>query len=151
MNLYTGSYRPTDVDMCAFLDDVDRETLKELGFAHLQGDHFAYTFPDGQRWWLEFPSHRVDGEVVRMPLDEEETLEVISLESLILDRVLQATDDTDITFDEAVRLCLAVLEDADWERVETQVAQRDSVAPRLRIRDMCDRAITTVRPQTEID
>ena len=145
MNLHTGSYRPTDVDMCAYLNEADRKTLKELGFEHLQGDHFAYAFSDGQRWLLEFPSSQVDGEVTRIQLDGEEVLEVISLESLIVDRVLQATDGTQVTFDEAVRLCFAVFERAAWQRVEADVAERNSLQPGLRIQDTYERILNAVR------
>lgn len=35
VNLHTGSYRPTDIDMCAYLDHADRESLTNLGFHHL--------------------------------------------------------------------------------------------------------------------
>lgn len=145
VNLHTGSYRPTDVDMCAYLNETDRETLKELGFEHLQGDHFAYTFSDGQRWLLEFPSAQVDGDVTRIDLDGEEVLEVISLESLILDRVLQATDGTTVTFDEAVRLCFAVFEQAAWQQVEAKVSERNSLEPGLRIQGTYQRIMTAVR------
>lgn len=133
VNLYTGSYRPTDVDMCARLDDEDRRALGEVGFEHLQGDHFAYTFADGQRWLLEFPESSVDGEVSEIELDAKETVYVISLESLVVDRVTQATDGFAVTFDEAVRLCVAVYPDADWQLVEADLRHRDGLRPTLRL------------------
>ncbi len=36
VNLHTGSYRPTDIDMCALLDASDRQALVELGFTNSQ-------------------------------------------------------------------------------------------------------------------
>jgi hypothetical protein len=125
VNLHTGSYTPTDVDLCAYLDDADRASLRALGFRHLQGDHFEFTFPDGETWPVEFPDSRVDGTVISVRLDPDETLDVISLESLIVDRLLQATDGARVTFDDAVRLVAATLTHADWETVEEDVKRRE--------------------------
>lgn len=63
VNLHTGSYRPTAVDMCAYLDVADRESMRAVGFENLQGDHFAYTFGDGEHWLIGFPDSQVDGDV----------------------------------------------------------------------------------------
>jgi hypothetical protein len=131
VNLHTGSYRPTDIDMCAYLNKEDRLMLKDLGFDHRHGDHFAYTFGDGETWLLEFPASQVDGDVTSIRLTSDEILQVISLESLIVDRVLQATDGTGVTFDEAVRLCVAVMESADWDRVKVDVLERGQLQPGL--------------------
>lgn len=38
VNLHTGSYRPTDIDLCAFLDQSDREGLFGIGIRNIQGD-----------------------------------------------------------------------------------------------------------------
>lgn len=142
VNLHTGSYRPTDVDLCAFLDENDRKALEELGFRHLGGDHFEYDFADHERWLLEFPDRVVDGQISRIALDEQEILDVIRLESLIVDRVLQATDQTGTTFDEAVRLCVAVFEKTDWDWVDREVGRRDSAEPGLALRDMYAKVMT---------
>jgi len=136
VNLHTGSYRPTDVDMCAFLDQNDREALEELGFRRLQGDQFEYTFADGERWLLEFPDRVVDGQISRIALDDQEILEVVRLESLIVDRVVQATDKTSTMFDEAVRLCVAVFEKTDWAWVDREIKRRDSNEPALGLGDV---------------
>lgn len=145
VNLYTGSYRPTDVDMCAHLGPVDRESLVEVGFNHDRGDHFSYTFSDGERWLIEFPDTRVDGDVMTVRLDDEERLDVISLESLVVDRVLQATDGTTVTFDEALRLVVASFEDADWSQIETEVAERARLAPMLRLESVYERIVAEAR------
>ena len=145
VNLHTGVYKPTDVDLCAYLDDDDRTELAHLGFKHLQGDHFLYTFRDGEKWPVEFPGSLVDGDVMNVALDSEEILTVISTESLVLDRIRQATDRTGVTFDEAVRLCRAVKETADWALVERQVNTEDRQAPSLRLRETYDRVLATAR------
>jgi hypothetical protein len=131
VNLYTGLYQPTDVDMCARLDNEDRLALVQVGFDGLRGDHFRYTFTDGQAWLLEFPEAVVDGDVGEIELDSEERVRVITLESLIVDRVTQATDGGGVTLDEAVRLCVAVYDDADWKKVEADIRVRDQLRPRL--------------------
>jgi hypothetical protein len=134
VNLHTAVYKPTDVDLCAYLDEEDRTQLDRLGFKHLQGDHFLYTFRDGERWPVEFPDSVVDGDVMHVSLDADEVLVVISTESLVLDRIRQATDRTDVTLDEAVRLCRAVKDTADWALIARKVNEEDHQAPLLGLR-----------------
>ena len=145
VNLHTGSYRPTDVDLCAYLDQGDRASLKSLGFRHLQGDHFEYVFADGQKWLLGFPDRQVDGEVSEIRLDQEETLDVISLESLVVDRMVQATDGTRITFDEAVRLCVATFEKTDWSSVEQEISRREAKRSISGLRQTYERVMIRTR------
>jgi hypothetical protein len=135
VNLHTAVYKPTDIDLCAYLDTEDRTELDRLGFKHLQGDHFLYTFEDGEKWPVEFPDSVVDGDVMHVYLDDEEVLTVISTESLVLDRLRQATDRTDVTFNEAVRLCRAVRDTADWALIEAKVNEEDRQAPLLQLRE----------------
>lgn len=145
VNLHTGSYRPTGVDMCAFLDGSDRQTLVELGFSNSQGDHFEYQFEDGELWLLEFPDSQVDGDVSMIQLSDEDTLAVISRESLIVDRLLQATDGTTITFEEAVRLCVVTYRTTNWSWVSTEIGRRGSLEPGLGLSDVFDRVLHKVR------
>jgi hypothetical protein len=145
VNLHTGSYRPTDIDMCAYLDTADRESLTTLGFHNLQGDHFEYTFPDGERWLLEFPDSQVDGSISVIELGDSEMLNVISLESLIVDRVLQATDGASGTFEEAVRLCVATYRFADWPAVQREIQKRDSAETLLGLHETYTRVLHRTR------
>lgn len=145
VNLHTGSYKPTDVDLCAYLDQDDRTELDSLGFKYVQGDHFIYTFRDGEKWPVEFPDSVVDGDVMLVSLDDDEVLTVISTESLVLDRVRQATDRTSVTFEEAVRLCLAVRGTADWMLIERQVNEEDRQTPFLRLRETYERVLAQTR------
>jgi hypothetical protein len=80
------------------LDERDRTELNRLGFKQLQGDHFLYTFRDGEKWPVEFPNSVVDGDVMHVSQDAGEVLAVISTESLALDRVRLAADRTHVTF-----------------------------------------------------
>lgn len=145
VNLHTASYKPTDIDLCAYLDENDREELDGLGFEHIQGDHFMYTFRDGEKWPVEFPDSVVDGDVMRIALDGDEMLTVIDTESLVLDRIRQATDRTDVTFDEAVRLSRAVMETADWDIIESKVREEDRKAPRLHLLRTFEMIVTQAR------
>jgi hypothetical protein len=141
VNLHTSVYKPTDIDLCAYLDEEDRTQLDRLGFKHLQGDHFLYTFRDGEKWPVEFPDSVVDGDVMHVSLDADEVLVVISTESLVLDRIRQATDRTDVTFNEAVRLCRAVKETADWALIENTVEAEDRQTPLLRLRETYEKVL----------
>lgn len=148
VNLHTGSYRPTDIDMCAYIDQSDRNALVGLGLRHTQGDHFAYEFDDGEVWLVEFPDTQVDGDISTIHLSPDDHLSVISRESLIVDRLLQATDQTGVTFDEAVRLCVAVYQEADWEWVGNEIGSRDLVEPGLGLEAMFARVLDEVRSLT---
>lgn len=141
VNLHTAVYKPTDIDLCAHLDEEDHAELDRLGFKQLQGDHFVYTFRDGEKWPVEFPGSVVDGDVMQVLLDVGEVLTVISAESLVLDRVRLATDRTDVTFSEAVRLCRAVKATADWALIESLVDEEDRRTPLLQIRDTYRRVL----------
>ncbi len=149
VNLHTGSYRPTDVDMCAFLDATDRQALVELGFINSQGDHFEYQFEDGELWLLEFPDSQVDGDTELIDLSSEDQLTVIRKESLVVDRLLQATDGSRITFEEAVRLCVVVYASANWPWVESEIDRRDSLEPGLHLPATLARVMEEVRTRLE--
>lgn len=133
VNLHTGVYRPTDIDMSAFLDARDREALEEIGFRHFQGDHFVVTMADGEVWPVEFPTSSVDGQIQEIEMAPGETIKVITLESLMIDRLIQATDRTGVTEEEAVRLGLATAPDMKWAEVIRELRLRDSAEPGLRL------------------
>ncbi len=145
VNLHTQQYRPTDVDLCAYLDAEDRESMKAVGFAQVQGDHFKYTMPDGEVWLVEFPGTRVDGTTMQIRLGPSDELTAISRESLVVDRIAQATDGSDVTYGEAVRLCLAVLATADWSEVELQLQGRHEIEPHIRIIPTYESVMSRVR------
>lgn len=149
VNLHTGSYRPTDIDMCALLDASDRQALVELGFINSQGDHFEYRFADGELWLLEFPDSQVDGDVDLIALSSEDQLAVIRKESLIVDRLFQATDGTEIMFQEAVRLCAVVYASTNWSWVESEIGRRDSLEPGLQLAATLARVMEEVRARLE--
>ena len=145
VNLHTGSYRPTDIDMCAHLEASDRQALVDLGFTNSQGDHFEYEFADGELWLLEFPDSQVDGDTEIIDLSSEDQLVVIRKESLIINRLLQATDGSKLTLQEAIRLCAVVYSSTNWPWVESEIARRDSLEPGLRLATAFARVMEEVR------
>lgn len=149
VNLHTGMYNPTDVDMCAYLDEADRQALAELGFENTRGDHFRYTFRNEQVLLLEFPCTRVDGGVMQIALDDGEPLLVIDREPLIVDRVEQATDGTKVTFDEAVRYCYAVADQVDWPQVDAEIHKRDYASPLIKLAQTYERVLKAVQTRRE--
>ncbi|MEA1903817.1 MAG: hypothetical protein U9N56_09850, partial [Actinomycetota bacterium] len=86
---------------------------------------------DGETWLLEFPDTQVDGDVAFVVLGEQDSLTVISRDSLVVDRLIQASDNTKITFDDAVRLGMALGDTIDWARVEAEIDVRHSLEPGL--------------------
>jgi hypothetical protein len=125
--------------------------LVEIGFTNTQGDHFEYRFPDGEVWLLEFPDSQVDGDIEMIDLSPEDQLAVIRQESLVVDRLLQATDGTKITFQEAVRLCAVVYASTNWPWVESEIGKRDSLEPGLQLAVTFARVMEEVRAYLEHD
>lgn len=82
---------------------------------------------------------------MEVALDDVEPLTVIDRESLVVDRIEQATDGTQVTFDEAVRYCYAVAGEVDWLRVEAEIAKRDQASPHLELAQTSERVLTEVR------
>lgn len=117
VELHTGSYRPTDIDLVGRLRRGADSRLRALGFQR-EGRHWLITFDDGETLAVEVPDDRL-GEFATGPtlvIDLEPGLiEVIGLDDLVMDRLLQATGGEQVTWDEAVRLAVAAYERIDWD------------------------------------
>ncbi len=124
VDLHTGSYRPTDIDIVGAVGSADRVALIEVGFVESGGHHLKWVFSDGSNELVEFPESHLDGTFERIALSEDIAINVITVESLIVDRINQATDGTSVTFDEAVRLVIAVGDRADWAAIAADLASR---------------------------
>jgi hypothetical protein len=127
VELHTGSYRPTDIDLVGSTRSGSDTTLVELGFAR-SGRHWLFTFNDGETLAIEVPGKRLDDYALEPPrvIDlAPGRLAVISLNDLMMDRLLQATGGEPVTRDEAVRLAAAAYERIDWEGLS---ARSDAVA-----------------------
>ncbi len=127
VDLYVGGYRPTDVDIVGAIRRADREAMISEGFVPV-GRHLRWVYPDGGSDDVEFPSSTLDGDFIEVALTDGVRVKVISLESLVVDRIHQATDGSPVTFDEAVRLVAAVAGDADWAAIASDLLSRPDAA-----------------------
>lgn len=117
VELHTGSYRPTDIDLVGSTRPGSAEILVELGFVR-KGRHWLFAFSDGETLAIEVPGERLDDYAIEVPLVIDlghGELAVIGLNDLMMDRLLQATGGELVTMDEAIRLAVAAYERIDWE------------------------------------
>ena len=128
-NLYTGEYRPTDIDLAATgVGRSEFETLAGQGFIDrgIGHRHIELHLRDSEPPELvEFPTDLTDidsTDTVR--LAERVAVEVISLSDLVVDRLIQATDGSPVTFGDAVSLLVAMSSEVDWTTVMRLVEQR---------------------------
>lgn len=117
VDLHTGRYQPTDVDIVGVVTAEDRSALMDAGFVETGGRHLRWDYPDGTSEFVEFPGSTLDGSFEQIQLSDTVTMNVITVESLMVDRIVQATDGTDVTFDEALRLIVATADRVDWSDV----------------------------------
>ena len=124
VNIRTGRYRPTDIDLVADVMASDRELLVDLGLSWggVGHRHLAYEFDDGEIVLVEFPASELDG--IRPPTWHQVRpgigVWVIALDDLMMDRLQQATDGTVVTMDAAVELARAAAFEIDWEGLEAE-------------------------------
>lgn len=124
VDLHTGSYRPTDIDLVGVVSRRDRDALVTAGFVESGGRHLQWQYPDGHADLVEFPESVLDGDFEQIRLSDTAAINVITAESLVVDRIHQATDGTNVTFDDAVRLVTAVSDRVDWPAVAHDLRSR---------------------------
>lgn len=125
VELHTGAYRPTDIDLVGYLKPDSDAILGELGFER-EGRHWLFTFADGETLAIEVPGDHLDEYALEAPLLIDLApgrLAVISLNDLMMDRLLQATGGEPVTMDEAVRLATAGYERIDWENLSARAGR----------------------------
>lgn len=133
VELHTGAYRPTDIDLVGYTKPGSDAILAELGFEK-EGRHWLFTFADGETLAIEVPGDRLDDFAMEAPLLIDLApgkIAVIRLNDLMMDRLLQATGGEPVTMDEAVRLATAAYERIDWDNLSARsdtVAQRKTLA-----------------------
>ncbi len=121
VNVFVRTYQPTDIDLVGAVTLADRELLVEHGFSWggIGHRHLSLVMPDGEIVLVEFPDDVLDG--VYPPVWHEITAGVgvwmISLVDLVIDRLVQATDGTPVTWDAAVHLVAATFDRIDWSCV----------------------------------
>lgn len=117
--IHSGYERHTDIDMVGAIDAGDRAALDRLGFTR-DGRHWVIG-SDDEEIAIEVPAERLYGE------DTPELVEVqgvvvriISVNDLMMDRLIQATDGTSVTWDEALALAVAARDRVDWTEIESR-------------------------------
>lgn len=128
VDLHTGSYRPTDVDVIGSVSKTDRKILREAGFTEHGSRHVAWSSSGGETVLVEFPSSTLDSDYELIELEPGFTVAVIALRGLLIDRLIQATHPNRLSFDDAVALVVAVAEDVNWAEVAAEISGRPDAA-----------------------
>ena len=117
--IHTGSPRMTDIDMVGPVDSRDKVSLAELGFVR-DGRHWVCG-TDADEIAIEVPSDTLFGEDPPELVEVEGVVvRVISVNDLMMDRLVQATDATLVTWEEALVLAIAAQDRIDWSLVESR-------------------------------
>ncbi len=147
VNVVTGTYLPTDIDLVASVTTEDREQLVDSGFewAGVGHRHLSLTMPDGEVILVEFPDAHLDAALPpeRIEIQPGISISIISLDDLMMDRLKQTTDGTSVTLDAAVALASAAYASIDWDWLEKR-----SVLPELEAIGVPD-ALATVRREAK--
>lgn len=111
---HTGIGRLTDIDVTGALTEADVERILGAGFTR-EGRHWVLDH-DGAAIAIEVPATAFTGLEPPELIDVEGTrIAVISVNDLMMDRLVQATDGTPVTHEEALQLAVAAHDRIDWE------------------------------------
>ena len=117
--IHTGRPRLTDIDMVGPVDSRDEAALSQSGFVR-DGRHWVCGVGTGEVA-IEVPSETLFGvdppELVEV---EGVIVRIISINDLMMDRLVQATDGTPATWEEALALAIAAQDHIDWSLVEAR-------------------------------
>jgi hypothetical protein len=123
VNLHSGIYRATDIDVVGHVGPEEAEELALLGFER-RGRHWVVTMPDGESLAVEVVASALFSGAAAQPESVDADgleVKVIALDDLMVDRLLQATDGTRVTFDEAVLLAVGTYDHVDWTALVDRV------------------------------
>lgn len=136
---HTGIGRLTDIDLVGTMTPEDEQRLADHGF-HRSGRHWVKE-GDGGTIAVEVPSDALLGEEEPEAADiGSAVVRVISVNDLMMDRLVQATDGTVVTWDEALALAIAAFDRIDWARLTERATEIASADPFLgRITELLDR------------
>lgn len=117
--IHTGVERATDIDMVGPLDSRDKAALAGEGFVR-NGRYWVWGSGDHEIA-IEVPDSTLFGEDPPEGVDVEgHVVLVISVNDLMLDRLVQATDGSVVTWEEALTLAVAARDRIDWTLIETR-------------------------------
>ncbi len=131
VHFYTGEYRPTDVDLAGRAGTEERRLLGDKGFVFLGPGHRHVELRlGGDVHLIEFPTSGYDIEaVLEVRLENDLKVRVISLSDLIVDRLIQATDGTLLTFEDAVSFVVAMYPEIEWPTLEERIDREAVTLP----------------------
>ena len=113
---YTGVGRLTDVDLVGVVTEADTRRLQSAGFLR-HGRHWVCEGEQGALA-IEVPGDALMPEETYQKIEiEGGAVRVISVTDLMMDRLLQATDGTEVTRAEAEQLAVAAGTGVDWEAI----------------------------------
>jgi hypothetical protein len=132
VNVHTGVYRPTDLDLIGPLGPAVDRAMGSLGFA--RRGRYLVLESEGQEIVLDLP----DDHLFDLAADPPERVEVatgvtaavLSATDLMMDRILQATDGTAVTLEEALTLAVGAYKRIDWPDLERRAQAESSRGPR---------------------
>ncbi len=118
--IHTAGERPTAIDMVGLITPLDERTLADAGFVR-EGRHWIYHWAADQGIAVEVPSNSLLGEETPELIDVGgRRLRVISVNDLMMDRLMQATDGTAITWEEALSLGVAARDRVNWQSLKSR-------------------------------
>ena len=118
---HTGIGRLTDIDLVGAIDAGDEERLRTAGFTR-EGRHWVHE-ARGAVIAIEVPGEALIGEEPPETVTVDGVqVSIISVTDLMMDRLVQATDGTPVTRDEAKQLAVAAHDRIDWDAVERRAA-----------------------------
>ena len=121
--VHSGYERFTDVDMVGPIDARDKAALDRLGFVR-DGRHWVSGSGDDQIA-IEVPSERLYGEEAPELVEVEGVfVQLISVNDLMMDRLIQATDGTIVTWEEALALAIGAGDRIDWTVIRSRACSR---------------------------
>jgi hypothetical protein len=125
-------YHETDLDLCGWVRDDERVTLRRLGFRK-RGRHW---FHEPSKVAVEFPDSRIDGDDDRVERFRVGggTVAMIGVEDLYLDRLRQSTAkpiDTSIEFMSALAVAAGAFERIDRRYVLRRIREIERREPTI--------------------
>ena len=127
---YTGIGRLTDIDLVGVVTAGDEARIQAAGFRR-DGRHWVYEL-GGVAIGIEVPGDRLLGDEEPEHVDlGGVSIAIISVTDLMMDRLVQATDGTAITYDEASQLAVAAGDRIDWDRIEERAERAGGTEPFL--------------------
>lgn len=118
--VHTEQHRPTDIDMVGWITPRDMEALADAGFVK-EGRHWVYAWNLMEGVDVEVPDAVLMGQDPPAIVDVAgHRLRVISLDDLMMDRLVQATDRTPTTWDEVIELGEATFDRVNWDKLRAR-------------------------------